>query len=324
MIKGIKIFTAETDSKILKRIEEYWCGIYRIRPAVAESILENYHPHNRPVKKANLRQLATTMGNDDFVINGESLIFQINPDGQVSLTDGQHRLRAAIESGASFDTYVTFSPQTRVMGTIDTGTKRTAADSLIIDGNISKSPTLYATVAKFICLEKIGRHAFERQTIVTNNQIVELVREEKNRFIIDAVIDHSKQGQYLVDLGIPPAVTVFFGFKAFHNGISNIERFLILFGTGMTDEGLLLKKNHIISKYRSKIPNVRENPQKYSTAPKNAKIKGNQYKTIQYNILASCFNDWITKADRSKPTTTRFDPDKCVPIFKSVRIPRKK
>ena len=323
MIKGIKIFTEESEKNILKRIEEYWCGIYRITPAIAESILENYHPNNRPIKKGNIRQLARTMLNDDFVINGETLIFQINPAGQVSLTDGQHRLKASIESGASFDTYVTFSPQTRVMGTIDTGTKRTAADSLLIDGSITRGATLIASVAKFICLERSGKCAFFRQSLVTNNQIVELCRDPKILGKIERVCDVTRQGKILVEIGIPPSVTVFFGFKAIHSGIENIERFLYLFGNGVTQEGTLLKNNHIIIRYRSKIPNVRENPQKYSTAPKGALLKGNQYKTIQYNILVSCFNDWITKPDRTKPTATRFDPDKCAPVFKVVRTPKK-
>jgi len=100
-----------------------------ITPEMAQKFLDN-NPINRPPNKVNVNFLAQEILDGRFVYNGESVIIAEN--GQ--LLDGQHRLLAVILAKKSIDANLVTGVPVEVMGTIDTGRARTAADLFSMEG----------------------------------------------------------------------------------------------------------------------------------------------------------------------------------------------
>lgn len=103
--------------------------IETITPAKAEKYLGK-NTKNRSVKQAKVKQFAADMAGNRWQETGDSI--KISPDGL--LLDGQHRLLAIIESGQALKMVVVHGVQESAQLVIDTGTKRTFADYLKIQG----------------------------------------------------------------------------------------------------------------------------------------------------------------------------------------------
>lgn len=106
-------------------------GIERIGPAEAEAILIK-NTHNRSVK-ARVGDMAREMAEGRWILNGESI--KITSDG--TLSDGQHRLLAVVESGATIETVVVRGLPASSQETVDTGIKRSLSDVLSLRGETS-------------------------------------------------------------------------------------------------------------------------------------------------------------------------------------------
>jgi hypothetical protein len=89
---------------------------------------------NRPLQRIHTTNLSNAMKKGDWKINGESIKL-----GDNVLIDGQHRLEACIQSGCSFDSLVVTGLSKEVFDTIDTGSKRTAANVLAINGEVNSN-----------------------------------------------------------------------------------------------------------------------------------------------------------------------------------------
>lgn len=100
-----------------------------VTPEVAREWLES-NLDNRPIKESVIRRYAEAMKAGQWEINGESIKFSIKG----VLLDGQHRLRAIINSGITVQTYVVMGLPGAVFDTIDTGVVRTASDLLALEG----------------------------------------------------------------------------------------------------------------------------------------------------------------------------------------------
>jgi hypothetical protein len=73
-------------------------GVAEITPELAKEILENKNSGNRPIKKEHIKMLTSTLRNDEWMLNGESIAF--SESGR--LLDGQHRLTACVNSNKIF------------------------------------------------------------------------------------------------------------------------------------------------------------------------------------------------------------------------------
>lgn len=104
-------------------------SVVTIDPATAERMLGR-NTRNRNIRQAQVDALARDMAAGKFMINGESIKFA--PDG--TLLDGQHRLAAVVQSGATIQTVVAYGVDPQAMKTIDTGRKRSYADVLHMRG----------------------------------------------------------------------------------------------------------------------------------------------------------------------------------------------
>lgn len=100
-----------------------------VTPALAAVILEN-NPGNRPHSKIKLADYKRDMLNGAWSLNGETII--IADTGE--LNDGQHRLTACRNSGASFHTQMVFGAARDSRTTVDTGLKRTVGAILAMGG----------------------------------------------------------------------------------------------------------------------------------------------------------------------------------------------
>ncbi len=100
-------------------------------PAWATLVLEQYNHHNRAMNAFTVQRYVRAMFEDAFPFNGDTVRF----DTEGILLDGQHRLRAIVESDKSqWLLVVTGLQRGAVLGTIDIGRKRSHSENLALDG----------------------------------------------------------------------------------------------------------------------------------------------------------------------------------------------
>lgn len=100
-----------------------------ITPDMARYWLEE-NRRNRPVKDMVVRRYAEAIKADQWEVNGGTIKFASNGD----LLDGQHRLRAVIQSGIAIQSYIIRDLPHKVFDIIDTGANRSISDVLALEG----------------------------------------------------------------------------------------------------------------------------------------------------------------------------------------------
>lgn len=101
----------------------------KIGPDEARELLANGAP-NRPVKKHHVARLAIDMRNGDWGQHGNPIVRDQN--GRV--IDGQHRLIAVIESGATIEFCFVDGVDAAMQDSMDTGARRSVGDQLAMRG----------------------------------------------------------------------------------------------------------------------------------------------------------------------------------------------
>jgi hypothetical protein len=108
---------------------------------------------NRPVRASHVTFLAREMAEEKWMMNGQAIIISENED----VLDGQHRLLAIIESGATIRSLVIYGVKREAFKTIDTGIVRTAADAIAVffpGRGVGMSKTVAAAIPWCIGLER--------------------------------------------------------------------------------------------------------------------------------------------------------------------------
>lgn len=108
-----------------------------VGPELAAKWLESNHHLNRNIIKESVAQFVRDMLNGRW-IPGTQIRF--SKDG--TLIDGQHRLRAIIESGTAQEFVVTRGCPNDTIKNLDTGCKRTARQNMKMSGHESNNPQL--------------------------------------------------------------------------------------------------------------------------------------------------------------------------------------
>ncbi|HET6915311.1 MAG TPA: hypothetical protein VFH56_04410 [Acidimicrobiales bacterium] len=121
-----------------------------VTPRLAEEWLAG-NTVNRKVRPDAVNQYAADMIAGRWTISESAICF--SPDGE--LLNGQHRLRAVIQSGATICMLVMRNVPIESMSNMDAGRKRTTADALGFDGE--SSPHLLAAATKLALLYTDGR-----------------------------------------------------------------------------------------------------------------------------------------------------------------------
>lgn len=160
--------------------------IYTITPEIARHWMRyNYETTNRNAREIGKRNYAADMGNGDWMLNGAQVTFTRPyeegegdgvPAGNVTVLDGQHRLKSCIASKMPFLSYVSFGFHPRVRPTVDTGIKRTLADTLKLRGE--KESNVLASVASRCYAWATGdRHLDLRKGGVTQTVILDFLAD---------------------------------------------------------------------------------------------------------------------------------------------------
>jgi hypothetical protein len=146
--------------------------ILDISPEAAGEILEK-NPRNRSLRPDYVRQLAGAMRRGEWVVNGEPI--QIATDS--TLLNGQHRLSAVVESGATVSMLVVRGLPANAQKTMDVGTRRTLSDVLALHGE--RDTTNLAAVLGLLHRYRSGaRLDYASRTAPTVSEALELLRRE--------------------------------------------------------------------------------------------------------------------------------------------------
>lgn len=101
-----------------------------ITPVIAEKWLGQNHG-NRNLRSRKVANYARDMRNGAWMTSGDSIKFDWNG----RMIDGQHRLEAVIESGATIRVLVVRGLEPSVQGVLDVNVKRSASDALKFNGH---------------------------------------------------------------------------------------------------------------------------------------------------------------------------------------------
>ena len=148
-----------------------------ITPDVAERWLGK-NLHNRNLSEVSVRRMAGAMTRGEWRLNGETIKF--DDDGH--LIDGQHRLKAVVESGVTITSFVLRGLEASSQETVDIGRKRTLADMLRLRGVASAHHV--ASSVNFLYLydhDKVKRQGFEQwPTVQQGIMLYEANKEIEN------------------------------------------------------------------------------------------------------------------------------------------------
>lgn len=132
--------------------KEIGATIETITPEVAMDMLESgYEITNRKVSDQTVRRYAADMVEGRWQLSGEAIKF----DRQGRLIDGQHRLWAVVQSGATIQSLVVRGVDVDAFAIMDTGKRRTAADFLAIHGYANAS-LLAALLTRILAYRRFG------------------------------------------------------------------------------------------------------------------------------------------------------------------------
>lgn len=136
-------------------------AVVAVTPALAEEWLAS-NTVNRRIRIGAVNQYAGDMAAGRWTISDSAICF--SPSGE--LLNGQHRLNAVIQSGATVSMLVMRNVPVESMSNMDAGRKRTAADALDFDGE--SNPALLAAAAKLALLYSDGRIYRDRKVQATS------------------------------------------------------------------------------------------------------------------------------------------------------------
>lgn len=150
-------------------------------PQKASKILEK-NKKNRPLSRVTVRNYAKQMTAGKWALNGEPII--VAKDG--TLVDGQHRLNAVVDSGATVPIVLITGVDKSAFKTIDIGKKRTGADALATHNpKFEKNRMVTAAAAKVVYFfDEKGNFDYNRDRM-TNEELIDFI--EKNKGLLRSV-----------------------------------------------------------------------------------------------------------------------------------------
>lgn len=106
-------------------------SITTITPDQATGYLDTVRD-NRNISQKHVRNLSDSLQDNRWMVNGESVKFATDDEGQSYLMDGQHRMLAIIKSGLPMTTVVIEGLDPLSFPSIDSGKRRSLSDVLSI------------------------------------------------------------------------------------------------------------------------------------------------------------------------------------------------
>ena len=138
--------------------------------SAAEMLTKN--TGNRKISNARVAILANEMKAGRWQANGESV--KLNGD---RLLDGQHRLKAVVDSGVPIETVVVRGLPDSVFATIDQQRKRSANDVLARNGEVNTT-NLAATIRTIVDLRNPDKKSKRSNSILPNAFFIDMITKE--------------------------------------------------------------------------------------------------------------------------------------------------
>jgi hypothetical protein len=209
-----------------------------ITPEIAEDLLTN-NSINRPFNKANLVYLKSQLLSGHWLLTHQGIA--ISNNGVV--LDGQHRLRAVLETGISVEMLVTSNVEESVFSVLDTGKRRDGSDVLSVNG-ASNTHTTSSAIKNYIHYKTMPELVWGNR-VICNKQVLEQYESD-----IEGWQWASTTAQKAVLRGIVvPGPLSCFNYLARQKGheLSALEEFC-----NSIKEGAGLKKGNPIHAFRNK------------------------------------------------------------------------
>ena len=217
--------------------------LFSFTPELASKVLSEFNNSNRPSNKGNVKFLTKEILSGNWVSNGESITFDLNGN----CNNGQHRLKAIIDTDTTLDILTITNLSEEAFKTIDTGKTRAGSDVLSIEG-ISNAAHISAMV-KFIYAFKQGKYSANRQVqrTLSNTELIDYYYELGEDKIYESYKFYNSVRDTYSNILTPTYVS------GFHYLLTEIdsergEEFL-----RMLCEGINLTKNSPITALRSKL-----------------------------------------------------------------------
>ena len=267
-------------------------NVQTVTPQLAADILKA-NTLNRPINEATVADYVDQMKKGLWKLNGEPII--IATGGQ--LLDGQHRLKAVVDSGVTISAVVIYNVDPSAFSTIDTGRVRTAGDIFSIDGieNANQKAAAVSTYFRLLRKSKDVETANEtshdlynsrsvRQLHVSKQEVLKFYKENKE--LVDSVVFASARCDRKVRLLTRSATSAYMLYLVINKNhpIEKVTNFFYeLFGvipvtnkTVSIYNGLLLKN---LSKQKILTPQLRHI---YMIKTWNAYITGKELSFLAY------------------------------------------
>lgn len=156
------------------------CCTFRatLTPDVCRRLIEERNTKNRGVKRHQKEFLRQEMESGEFAFNGEPIIMGLGG----AVLDGQHRLLAAAEQGISIDVLVVFGIDDKLFTKIDTGSARSNADALAVEGkgHVTLMAAALRHIDNYETSHVMGDKASRRVSgKVSNDEILRLARSHR-------------------------------------------------------------------------------------------------------------------------------------------------
>jgi hypothetical protein len=131
---------------------------------------------NRPLTRSRVVEYAAAMERGEWLVTHQGIAF----DSAGVLLDGQHRLAAIVEADQTIEMTVFSDVPDGTFGVLDTGKKRSAGDTLAVEGE--KSTNQLAAMLKIVYLyDTRPELAWSgRASRLSNPQVLELLEEHPN------------------------------------------------------------------------------------------------------------------------------------------------
>jgi len=134
--------------------------VERVTPALAAAWLKE-NTSNRPVSDSHVRFLSGVLRRDEYRLNGEPIIF----NGNGELLDGQHRLKACVETGATFESLIVRGVPKDAFATMGECKPRTFGDKAALSGEKFGNQLGAAIRAAFVVIEGRGLTTYSHQQL---------------------------------------------------------------------------------------------------------------------------------------------------------------
>lgn len=151
--------------------------IINLNPSSAKYILENCNKHNRKLRESAVLRYKQEILNDEWRLTASG----IGIDSNGVLCDGQHRLKAIIDSGRSIPCIIVTGLSPKSQEKIDRHAKRTMIDSFKLAGYAHNS--IEINISKFLAEIKINGVVDSSHNIPVSDSEVKSALECHNKAI---------------------------------------------------------------------------------------------------------------------------------------------